>query len=215
MTKEKIQNTAAIVIILAVVVGLFWWVFSHSPSKSVRQVIEKPLDINIPSYKITSAFNTNIEEGPALGDGAIISRPIKGLGGFKHYGVMIGNKVSHFNQYGYHLDSIGGFAEGAVVKIVKRGLVGKDLAAFKLRFDKIVKKYKGAKYDAMNNNCEHYVNEMVFGIHKSMQSELTMDMVKSYTPMLRENLAKSKVAVFLPAFDNMIKQLDSDTLKNK
>ena len=64
----------------------------------------------------------------------------------------------------------------------------------------------------MKNNCEHFANDLVFGKHISMQSDLTQDMMKSYNPMIREELAKSKLAVFLPAYDNFAKKILKDSI---
>jgi len=212
VNKTKVYDYMMILGIIIVVVALLWWVMSYSNPDKVKAALSAPLDIELPTYKtVSSAFETS---GDALGDGAIISRPIQGLGGFRHYGVMIGGMVAHYNQYGYHLDSISDFAAGDIVKVVKRGLTGDNLKIFKKRYRAIIKKYDKSDYDAMKNNCEHFANEMVFGKHISMQSDLTQDMMKSYNPMIREEISKSKLSYLLPAYDNYVKKIMKDTIKN-
>lgn len=211
MNKTKVYDSIVILGIIIAVVTLLWWVMSYSHPDKVKAALSAPLDIELPTYNTVSSV---LETGTnALGDGAIVSRPIQALGGFRHYGVMMDGKVLHYNQYGLHIDSIGAFAAGDVVKVVKKGLSGDNLKEFKRRCEKIVKKYKNSDYDAMKNNCEHFVNELVYGKKISMQSDLTQDMMKSYNPMIRDEISKSKFSYLLPAYDNYVKKIIKDTIK--
>lgn len=195
---------------------LVWWVIANSPSKDVKRVMTSTVALELPSFSNTFKSNKlQKEAGPAIGDGAIISRPIKGLGGYKHYGVYIDGKIAHFNQYGFHLDSLDDFAEGSVVKVIKHSLKGKDREEFRARLKKMIKKYKHSNYDAINNNCEHFVNEAVYNAKISMQSDLTKDMLESYAPEIKEELKKNNLGLLIPAFDNLVNKAlkDSSNLK--
>ena len=138
MKKSTVIDGSIILGIIVAVVTLLWWVMSYSHPDKVKAALSAPLNLELPTYETASSVFE--KSGNALGDGAIISRPIQGLGGFRHYGVMIKGKVAHYNQYGLHVDPIETFAAGDVVKVVKRGLLGDNLKEFKKRYKSTMKK---------------------------------------------------------------------------
>ena len=135
------------------------------------------------------------------------------LGGYRHYGIMYNGMVSHFNEYGYHEDSIKEFAKNLPIKVIRGGLVGEDLAKFKARYKICIEKYKNSKYNAVDNNCEHFVNEVEFGIKKSMQSDFTKEMVKCYDSVFMKELNKSDIGrLCIPLYKNTKDKYIKDTL---
>lgn len=124
--------------------------------------------------------------GNALGDGALVQRPVKEAQFLYHYGVMVEGKVVHYNQTGLHISTLYEFSPCATIKVLHRGLTGEDLKQFRLRYNKIVYKYKNTKYDAVKNNCEHFVTELLIGTKRSFQSENAQMYVSTYWPVLRE-----------------------------
>jgi hypothetical protein len=90
------------------------------------------------------------------------------------------NEVINVDEdlFGHDEDSIKEFAKNLPIKVIRGGLAGEDLAKFKANYNYYKDKYKKSKYNAVDNNCEHYVNEVIFGVHQSMQSDFTKEMVK-------------------------------------
>jgi hypothetical protein len=211
--KQRYKDLLVITPIILVILALFIWGFHSQKTPSVKEAMTAPLNVQLPEYEtVAKPFQ---EVGKALGDGAIISRPIKGLGGFKHYGVMLKNKVVHFNQYGLHTDELDVFSEGATVKVVRPGLMGEALERFKHNIKHIMAKYKSSSYDAMKNNCEHFVNELAYGQKVSMQANLTKEMVISYDTLIRNELSKNKLAILIPVYDAAVKKIVNDSSNEK
>lgn len=153
----------------------------------------------------------------ALSDGAIITRPVidnngKAVPFYTHFGVMWGGKVSHWDQFGHHLSTLDEFAKGQTVKVLSKGLTGKNLIDFKTRYKKTVELYKQGKYDAVKNNCEHFAMECVWGVKRSIQSETTLEMSKIYWAEMKKTIliknpgAKSYVDMMDVYFQNKIKE---------
>lgn len=208
---KKYQETIVVIVFCIIIIGLISWGLSYRKN-TVAEKLSKT-NFELPDYTLPVKSKTISPPGNALGDGAIISRPIKGLGGYKHYGVMLKNKVVHFNQHGLHVDQIDNFADGSVIKVTRPGLTGNELAKFYKRYEKICKRYGTAKYDAINNNCEHFVNELIYGRKISMQSNITKDMIVAYDTVVRNKLIQNKLGMLIPAYDIAIKKLKTDTLK--
>lgn len=142
----------------------------------------------------------------ALSDGAIISRNIINKNGdpiafYKHYGVMYKGKVCHYNESGYHYTSIDEFARGQKVTVVSAGLSKENLKKFNDRIKSITAKYKNSKYDAIHNNCEHFAMELVFGIKRSVQSDLTKDMILTYWSDMKSQMIKRNGESIKPYID--------------
>jgi hypothetical protein len=153
------------------------------------------------------SFNLLAQNGTALSDGAIIYRPVKDVQFLYHYGVMYKNKVAHFNQTGFHYTTIDEFASGAnEVKVLKYGLTGKDYEEFKIRAKKVIAKYKTSKYDAVHNNCEHFAMEMVYGVKKSIQSDMVVGYMQDYWPVAKKQmLAKNpNSAMYIDFIDTFL-----------
>jgi len=150
----------------------------------------------------------NIFAQSALSDGAIITRPVIDDNGrpvpfYTHFGVMWGGRVSHWDQAGHHLSEISEFAKGQNIKVLARGLSGKQLEDFRKRYNETVELYKRGKYDAVKNNCEHFVMEVTYGIRRSVQSETTLEMSKIYwTEMKKTIIAKN------PGAESYIQMMD-------
>lgn len=210
--KKYLAEIAGAISILLFVGLCTWWISSKSPSTSVSQMMHR--EIEVPQFdNIGTLLNQQvIPTGSALGDGAIVSRPIRGLAGAKHYGTMKNGLVAHFNQFGFHLDSIAVFAKDESVKVVRRGLNGPSLKAFEMRYNKIVAKYKKSQYSAMQNNCEHFVTELVFGVKASAQSKFAMDAIKFYKPMIIEEVQNSKFAFAAPGIQLALNNITGDTI---
>lgn len=146
------------------------------------------------------------QNGNSLDDGAIVYRPVKDVKYLFHYGVMYNKKVIHFNQNGLHISTMYEFADGCdSVKVWKRGLVGEDYKKFKLRVNKVISEYKLAKYDALNNNCEHFAMYMVYGVKKSIQSDVVKSCISDYWPSARKQILKNpKSAAYVDLMDTLI-----------
>lgn len=131
------------------------------------------------------------QNGSALSSGAIIRRPIKDVQFLYHYGIMLDDKVVHYNQTGLHVSSLDSFAQGATVTVLQKGLVGDEYKTFRERAKNVIKQYRSSKYDAIHNNCEHFVMEMRYGIKQSIQSDAIQTYVKNYYPSVRQNILSS------------------------
>lgn len=203
----------ATIIAVVVITASAFWLFAHKPA-NINTLHDTKFEI--PEVNIKSKYNKDIDtDGSALGDGAIISRRINGMPGFKHYGVMNNGKVAHFNQYGLHLDSLSVFANDEVVKVVMPGQSKQSLVEFKNRFDKIMKKYKNLKYNATNNNCEHFMSELALGERQSIQIDYAKKTLMMYEPMIIDELKKRNANYMIPFVQLTINDFLKDTIINK
>lgn len=213
--KDKYTDYIVIFSVILVISLTIFWITRTSVNGEVREIITTPIntDIQINSIQSISSDKKYSTSGKALGDGAIISRPIEMLGGYRHYGIMYNGLVSHFNEYGYHEDSIKEFAKNLPIKVIRGGLSGEDLAKFKANYKYYKDKYKKSKYNAVDNNCEHYVNEVIFGVHQSMQSDFTKEMVKCYDSVFIKELNKSDLGrLCIPLYKNTKDKYIKDTV---
>ena len=152
----------------------------------------------------------------ALSDGALISRPCKNAPYLLHFGVMWCGKVTHYNETGLHISTLEEFAGTETVKIITKGMTGESLKQFKIRGKKLLEEYKYLKYDAMNNNCEHFATEMVFGIKKSLQSNSAKEYIQNYWPILKEKMLKEnpKSQFYVQVLDAYFKKYMAETINN-
>lgn len=120
-----------------------------------------------------------------------LREPIKGdivrieiNNGLYHYGIYLGD--DEVIQYGFSSDAfsvdksnvevnispMSDFAKGKMVQVRDYSLIEKMK---KNKADVAISKAKSRlgekKYDLINNNCEHFVNECVFNKHISLQAE--------------------------------------------
>jgi len=213
MTKSKkhiiITNILVVGCAVGIVIGVFVWGLSYTNALNEKKSHASNFTLNLPDFnKYNNTVDSNtVVKTNALGDGAIISRPIKGLGGYKHYGVMCKGRVLHYNQYNLYNSTLEEFSENIPIKVVKPGLYGKELQAFYKRKNRIINKYVDSKYDAVNNNCEHFVNELVYNTKKSMQSDITKEMLTAYDTVIQNELIKNNMQLLVPAYNQFVRKL--------
>jgi len=170
----------------------------------------------VSNFIVLFLLSFNMFAQSALGDGAIITRPVIDDNGrpvpfYNHFGVMWQGKVSNWDQNGHHLITLEEFAKKQTVKVLSPGLTGKDLQNFKTRYKNTVELYKQGKYDAVKNNCEHFAMEMVYGVKRSLQSETTIEMSKIYWTEMKKTIlvknpgAKSYIDMMDVYFQNQMK----------
>jgi len=168
----------------------------------------------------------------ALSDGAIIRRPIVSENGnaikfYFHYGVIYGTKsvkdkngkvtkvimVSHYGENGLMYTTLDEFAKNEEIKVITKGIEpnSPEMIEFKKRYNSIVTKYKTSAYNAINNNCEHFVMELIYGIHKSFQSDYTVSFVKTSWQEYKYFMVKEHPE--LTGYADMIDQYINNNLK--
>ena len=139
----------------------------------------------------------------AYGDGTILRRFVKSTAFLYHYGIVYQGSVVHYDQDGLHTSTLEQFSGGMDVKIIRRSMQGRELAELKNRMKQVKAKYKKAKYDVMNNNCEHFAMELAFGIKKSAQSTVAAEYFSTVWPIEKAKMLKAhpKAGAYLDLVD--------------